>query len=347
MATIIATRPAALTRALPGFDHLYVAAMAWLLGGLYWDGWAHGYGLPDSFWTLWHAAFYSGFVAVAAVLFAAIARARPHARSWRSAIPAGYDPAVLGAILFAFGGVLDAAWHTAFGIETSTDALLSPSHLVLGTALALMISGPLRAAWLSDRRGDVREQLPAVLSLTALLSLFTFFTLYAGPYASLVGQGTRPSANILEKTLLGVFLFSGLIVSLALIALRRRTLPVGSLTVMLGVNGIAMILMRGHMPLNIQALFAGVAILSGIVGDVLLWRLRPSPARVREVRLFATGLPVAYFAIYLAAVILFVGSGWTIHSLSGSVVMAGIVGLLLSFVFVGENAPLPPAERGV
>ena len=349
MATITATRRAALARALPGFDHLYIAASAWLLGGLYWDGWAHGYGLPDSFWTIWHATFYSGFAAVAVVLFTEISRARRNARSWRGAIPTGYDLATLGAILFAFGGVFDATWHTAFGIETSTDALLSPSHLILGTAIALMVSAPLRAAWLSERRGDIREQLPAVLSLTALLSLFTFFTLYAGPYASLIGQGARPSANILEKTLLGVLLFSGLIVSLALVALRRRTLPVGSLTVMLGINGMAMILMRGHMPLNIQALFAGVAILSGIVGDVLLWRLRPSPARVRELRVFATGLPVAYFAIYLAVVLLFVGSSWTVHSLTGMVVMAGIVGLLVSFVFVAASRhaaapPLSPAR---
>jgi hypothetical protein len=340
MATLTATRPLASSRAIPGFDYLFVAASAWLLGGLYWDGWAHGYGLPDSFWTVWHAAFYSGYVAVAAVLFGAIARARPNARTWSEAIPTGYGYAVLGAVVFAFGGVFDAAWHTAFGIETSTDALLSPSHLILGTGIALMVSGPLLAAWRRGARGALAAQLPAVLSLTALFSLFTFFALFAGPYAALIGQGPRPSGSVLEKTLLGMYLFSGLSVGLALVALRRGTLPVGALTVMFGLNGVAMILMRGHTPLNIQAAFAGVAIAAGVVGDLLVWRLRPSGANLRGLRAFAFLLPVEYFAIYLGVVILFVGSGWTIHSLTGIVLLSGVIGLLLSFVFAGAREPV-------
>ena len=334
-----ASRPVTAVRALPAFEPLFIAASAWLLGGLYWDGWAHGYGLPDSFWTIWHAAFYAGFVAVAAVLFTAISRARPTSSSWRAAIPIGYELATLGVIIFAFGGVFDAAWHTAFGIETSTDALLSPSHLILGTGIALMVSGPLVAAWHRRATGDLADLLPAVLSLTALFSVFTFFSLFAGPYASLIGQGPRPSGSTLEKTLLGMYLFSSLAVGLALVALRARTLPVGALTVMLGLNGIAMILMRGHTPLNIQLTFAAVAIAAGAVGDLMLWRLRPSSDRVRELRAFAFLLPVAYFAIYLGVVILFVGSGWTIHSLTGVVLLSGVIGLLLSFVFVGGRQP--------
>src|SRR4051812_29392770 len=179
MATFTASRPLAATRTLPAFEPLYLAASIWLLGGLYWDGWAHGYGLPDSFWTIWHAAFYAGFVAVAAVLFTAIARARPTSASLRQAIPSGYELAALGAIVFAFGGAFDAAWHTAFGIETSTDALLSPSHLILGTGIALMVSGPLVAAWQRGATGDLLDLLPAVLSLTMLFSVFTFFSLFA------------------------------------------------------------------------------------------------------------------------------------------------------------------------
>ena len=338
MATLTATRPLSSTRALPAFDYLFIAASAWLLGGLYWDGWAHGYGLPDSFWTIWHAAFYSGYAAVAAVLFIATGRVRPTVLTWRDAVPSGYELAVIGAVVFAFGGVFDAAWHTAFGIETSTDALLSPSHLILGTGIALMVSGPLVAAWRRGARGDLLALLPAVLSLTALFSLFTFFSLFAGPYASLIGQGPRPSGSTLEKTLLGMYLFSGLAVGMALVALRNRTLPIGSLTVMLGLNGIAMILMRGHTPVNIQVAFSAVAIVAGIVGDLMLWRLRPSIDRVRELRAFAFLLPVAYFAIYLAVVIVMVGTGWTIHSLTGIVLLSGVIGLLLSFVFAPPRA---------
>ena len=37
------------------------------------------------------------------------------------------------------------AWHTAFGIELGNDALLSPSHLMLGLGLFLIVSGPFLA----------------------------------------------------------------------------------------------------------------------------------------------------------------------------------------------------------
>lgn len=335
MATVTAARPVALPRAEAlgvRFDWLVIAASAWLLGGLYWDGWAHGYGLPDSFWTIWHGAFYSGYAASAAVILGAIARSRPQAATWRAAIPAGYEAAVVGVFVFGLGGAFDMAWHTVFGIELSTDALLSPSHLLLGLGIALIVSGPLLAAWRRGTSGGLAAQLPAVLSLTALLSLFTFFSLFAGPYSSVIGTGARPSETTLVRSLLGMYLFSALIVGLALVALRRGTLPIGSLTLLLGLNGIAMILMRGHAPLDVQVTFAAVALASGAIGDVMLWRLRPSDSRPLQLHVFAFALPAVYLAIYLAVVVLRIGSGWTVHELTGMVTLCGVVGLLISFV---------------
>lgn len=337
MTTLSATRTVALTKTEGlgvRFDWLVLGASAWLLGGLYWDGWAHGYGLPDSFWTIWHAAFYSGYAASALVILGAVARARPHAASWRAAIPAGYELATAGVFVFGFGGAFDVAWHTAFGIELGTDALLSPSHLILGLGIALIVSGPLVAAWHRGASGSLAAQLPAVLSLTALLSVFTFFSLFAGPYSGLLGSGARPSSTTLVRTVLGMYLFSALVVGCSLVALRRGTLPVGSLTVMLGGNAVAMILMQGHAPLTIQVLFSLVAITAGAIGDVLLWRLRPSDTRRLQLHAFAFLLPVAYFTIYLGVVVAAVGSDWTIHALTGMVTLSGVVGLLLSFVFV-------------
>jgi len=337
MVTLATTRAteAPRVRALGvGFDRLVIAASAWLLGGLYWDGWAHGYGLPDSFWTVWHAAFYSGYAACAAVILGATARARSQAASWRAAIPAGYELATAGVVVFGLGGAFDMAWHTAFGIELGTDALLSPSHLVLGLGIALIVSGPLLAAWRRGASGGLAAQLPAVLSLTALLSVFTFFSLFAGPYSGVLGSGARPSSTTLVRTLLGMYLFSALIVGCALVALRRGTLPVGSLTVLLGANAVAMILMQGHAPLEIQVAFSLVAITAGAVGDVLLWRLRPSDSRRFQLHAFSFLLPVVYFTIYLGVVVTTVGSGWTVHALTGMVTLSGVIGLLLSFVFV-------------
>ena len=341
MATVTAAR----TAALPGvtelgvrFDWLVVGASAWLGAGLYWDGWAHGYGLPDSFWTIWHAAFYSGFAACAAVILGGAARNRATAATWRAAIPAGYTWAVLGVFVFGVAGAFDMIWHTIFGIELSTDALLSPSHLALGTGAALMVSGPFVAATRRAAGSGLLAQLPAVISLTFVFGTFTFFSLFAGPYSSVIGTGPRPNDATLVRALLGMYLFSALLVGCALVALRRGTLPVGALTVMLGLNAVAMILMRGHAPLDVQVTFMLVAIVAGAIGDLLLWRLRPSDARPVQLHVFAFMLPAAYLAIYLAVVVLRVGSGWTVHELTGMVTLCGIVGLLVSLVAAPRSA---------
>ena len=110
----------------------------------------------------------------------------------------------------------------------------------------------------------------------------------------------------------------------------------GSLTIVLGLNAIGMILMRGHAPLEVQVPFMLVALAAGAVGDVLLWRLRPGTGRILELRIFAAAFPAAFWAIYLTVVVMRLGTGWTVHSLTGMVVQAGIVGLLTSYVLARD-----------
>src|SRR5256886_9646969 len=176
MATLVDSRASAHALANVGirFDWLVVAASTWLGFGLYWDGWAHGYSLPDSFWTIWHAAFYSGFGACALVLLGAVVLAKPRAATWRAAIPAGYGYAVAGVFIFGAGGIFDMLWHSIFGIEFSTDALLSPTHLVLATGATLIAAGPFVASAGRGTRRDLIGQLPAVAVLGVVLGRVHF-----------------------------------------------------------------------------------------------------------------------------------------------------------------------------
>ena len=322
------------------FDRLVIATIAWLLGGLYADGWAHSNGLPDSFWTVWHAIFYSGFAACAAVLLGAVALRRAAAPSWRAAIPRGYLASVVGVAVFAVGGMADTAWHTAFGVELGNDILLSPSHMLLGLGMFLIVSGPFVAEIRrDDDSGSLARRLPMVLSLVAIFALLTFFTLYSGPYSNFLGaSGNGTTSDRVFRGLLGMFLFSIFISGLLLMALRRTALPVGAVTLILGLDGVAMILAGSrNTPLDVQLVFSGVAIGAGVVGDLLLWRLRPSAARPLALRTLAAAVPVAYFVLYFTVVYIRYGFGWTFTFVSGSVIACGVIGLLLSFV------ALPPA----
>ena len=56
--------------------------------------------------------------------------------------------------------------------------------------------------------------------------------------------------------------------------------------------------------------------------------------------LFGALVPIAFFALYFAALALSVGVWWRVHLWAGAVAMAGAVGWLVAYAF----APSPRAE---
>src|SRR2546427_2507449 len=160
------------------FDRLMAIVSCWFIAGVFLDGWAHTHGLVDrTFFTPWHAVLYSGYFANAIGLTAATVLNHWRGHSWLKAIPRGYTLALFGVPLFMIAGGGDLIWHTLFGFEVGIEPLLSPTHLLLAFAGLLMMSGPLRATWLSsdaDAAPSWRRLLPAVVALMAVLSTFTF-----------------------------------------------------------------------------------------------------------------------------------------------------------------------------
>ncbi|MEP7003722.1 MAG: hypothetical protein ABI888_04210 [Chloroflexota bacterium] len=329
------------------FDTLVMAATFWFAVGLFSDGWAHVNRLPDSFWTVWHAILYSGYAATAAVILGAVAIRRPAAASWSAAIPRGYAASVIGIAVFAAGGLADVAWHIAFGVEVGNDALLSPSHLLLAVGGALMGTGPLRAdLQRGDRSRSLGGRFPMVLSLGNFVSLLTFFTLYADPYAPLLGARF---SDLREDTmfhgLLTMFLFSALISGMLLVMLRRTVLPVGTLTLVLGLNAVAMNFMHSRGPLEIQLTLIGVALFTGVIADLLIAVLRPSAARPLALRLVAALIPAVFWTLYFPAVAIHRGPlAWSFTFISGGIVVCAVIGLLQSYVAIPPVARSEPAS---
>ena len=123
----------------------------WISGGFFLDAWAHGHVPVESFFTPYHAVFYSGN-AGPGVRHRGVRAALPQrwATTGPNVFPRPYRLALLGIPIFALGGIGDMIWHRALGIEEGVDALLSPTHQILGLGIFFLSSGPIRSV-LADR----------------------------------------------------------------------------------------------------------------------------------------------------------------------------------------------------
>ena len=229
------------------------------------------------------------------------------------------------------------------------EALLSPAHLMLAMGAMLIYTGPLRAAW---RRSPAETKpgwgglLPAIVSLLMALSLLTFFTQYAHfmNYPALLVQQPADATYLATyfPSLYGVtsaIVPAALVMGAILLALHRWELPRGSLTLLLTANTMLMWVMKynrasDYWPLLIAAFAAG------LLGDLLLVQLKPSMELARALRLFAFSVPFTLVLFNHVALIATAGLWWTIHMWLGVPFVAGVVGLLLSYLAQPPAVPL-------
>lgn len=334
------------------FDLAMVALIAWFIGGLFLDGWAHNNGrVDDTFLTPWHAVLYSGYAACGLLLVGTQMCNVFRGYGFLHALPRGYTVSLIGIIIFGAAGLFDFWWHETFGFEVGVEPLLSPAHLLLATGAIIFITGPLRAAWGRREAHNWRTLLPTVLSMLAVVSLLTFFT----QYANFMGEPElliyRPSGNTSHTDVLAVasfFIPLGILMSALLFALRRWQLPVGTVTLISTVVGFAMWIMNQRdteqFPLLLLAPLA-----AGIVGDVLLAALKPSAspkaplANRISLRVFAFMIPFVLVITYMFVLNQYAinlgrpGLWWSIHMWLGVPFCAAAIGVFLSY------AAAPPA----
>jgi hypothetical protein len=331
------------------FD-LWSAVLAmWVLAGMFIDGWAHNHGYVDeSFFTPWHGLLYTGVLAMGAFLAFHQYRNAMKGYAWTRALPKPYMLSLLGVVIFMAGGGFDFVWHSLFGFEANSEALLSPAHLILATGAFLFLSGPARSAWARPQSQlPVRwgTMYPAILSLLAVLSLFTFFVQYATLFTDIdvLSASFAPvnpeypwnvtglAAAILPAVILSAFL---------MLTIRRWTLPFGAYTLIFTLNALLMFFERLQFGVTYWPVLLA-AVIAGLAADVLLRTLRPSAERVGALRLYGFAIPFLLVAAYFAILIAIAGIWWSIHMWLGVSFVAGIIGLFMSYVAV---PPAIPAE---
>jgi hypothetical protein len=334
-------RPATRSRLAPiggmTFQWIMTVLTGLLLSGAVLDGWAHSHNRVDqSFFTPWHAAFYSGYASVALGLAVALLLNVRRGYSGRQALPRGYGLSLLGAAIFGGGGGFDLWWHTIFGIERNMEAATSPSHLLLALGMAMMFTGSFRAAWQSPTRGSsLGALLPALLSLTYTWTILAFMTQYAHPFttpwATMYRSGDGQVIGIAS-----VLIQTALMMGFVLLTLRRWELPFGSLTIVFTLNAVLISVIEDRFTMIPTALAAG------LIGDLLAHWLRPATRGAWAFHTFAFALPVVLYACYFATLAYTSTIAWSLHMWLGAIFLAGGVGWLMSYLVLPPSIPGEP-----
>ncbi len=334
----------------------------WAMVGVSLDGWAHGkFGQSDTFFTPWHAIFYSGFLATAAWILWLVVREKRVGGVWQAAVPLGYDLGLVGIVVFALGTVGDMLWHMGFGIEEAGKRLGSPAHLLLFIGGMLIITSPFRAAWASPnpqgKSPSLLQFLPTLLSISLATVLVAFMFSYLWGFYSAGFLGADPlwrlarhfaeseGATQALQTLTRVRALSSILVTnLVLLApvlvmLRRWRLPFGTVAIFFTLTAAWMAAVDELR----SAETIGVAFVGGLMADWLLEVLRPAPGRLGTFRAFAAAVPFEVWSLYFLAEHFRWGLTMSPELWVGGIFITAISGLGLSLVML----PAPGSENGL
>lgn len=326
----------------------------WFGIGLMIDAWAHtNLTQLETFFTPWHAAFYSGFAAVSGWIIWQVWRNVRTGRQGVAAVPTGYLAGLLAVPAFAFFGLIDLMWHTFLGIETTIDILFSPSHLGLIVTMMLIITTPLRSAWNAPDLGprpSLGRLLPALIGLAFATTLVSLFLGYADALQwsarGIVDAFSSVEGVHADRLASGMVISNVVTLAPVLLLVRRWRLPFGSVTILHAVG----ILMSGAQTAfgNLSILLTFVA--AGLVSDLLIRWLRPSGERRGAYWAFAGLSGFLTWSLYIVAASVAAGGLPAVPELwTGAPIVAGLIGLALGALFLPNAVtaePVPLSAAG-
>jgi hypothetical protein len=247
--------------------------------------------------------------------------------AWRRALSDGHYLALLGCLILGAAEVADYYWSLALGFGVGLPALISPLHLLETVAGGLVVSGPLTAAL---HRRDQSASTPVIVSAALTLSVVTFGTQFAHPLLDIWSANTGVTPQVIwwiaqDMGAIAILFQTGILLAFMLLLVTQFTLPLWSLTLLCIINGALLVGLKAHYPL------VAVMVLAGLVGDLLRWRLHPTPDRREALYAFSATVPAVYTASYAITVAIVYGTWWPFQLWLGLGLLASLGGLMLTY----------------
>lgn len=330
----------------PRRDLITILFGTWMMIGVFLDGYAHANIIEEieSFFTPWHAVFYSGFLATAGWITWNVYRRLSEFANVRDAVPQGYGYSVIGIGVFALGGVGDAVWHTISGIEVGIDALLSPTHLLLFVGILFILTTPFRTAAIANKTSELTGLNAFSVSLSAGLTTsllaFFFFYLWAPAHPFWAEQGFDPATGdgeIFVALGMAAILLTTLILlaPLAAVLVRWRP-PIGMTTIGWGAVSTSTAV---AVDLDV-ALAASVGLAAGLAADAVMFGFGAGPESGIGSLLTMTIAPLVAWSVYFLLIAVNGDLAWHPEVWGGAIVFSVLTGAGLA------KMTLPQARSG-
>ncbi len=345
------------TKSVYSFHYLMIALIIVLqIGGII-DAWTHVfYGSKiESFFVPSHYFLYGGWLAILGSVVAYVGLQVRKGSNLVDWLPPRYALVALGAVLFGISGGLDAIWHTLFGFELNLEILLSPSHLVLFLAFGLIYFGVLSHAIYQydqssrEHQNSFLRSVPMIIGIASLFVIVFWPTWYFDPFSADYASGgaivgVRDAFNFIDYAsptaeiagVGGILLTTLILIPFVILPLYRWRLPSGSLSLIL-----VWVFVQRAVIVGVYSYFP--AILGGaLAGEIIwAWMRRGGEARLSSplgYRILAFLVPLVLFSIYFL-IVAFMPNGviWPIHLWLGSIWMAAVAGVLMSFTMIPTN----------
>ena len=348
------------------YDVIVLSLGLWCLTGLLIDAFAHISGtVDDTFFTPWHAVWYSGATAYGAYIFYALLPEEGMSHLIRHPFEAlkglepQHKPGVYGIIIFGISGFGDMIWHETLGVESSLDILLSPTHIGLFIGLCMSVSAPIWSSWVDPESGTsgLKSQMLLIFGVGAFWSvallMFRFANLWISPIQSFCYSGNldfcynESYEDALSFGLQSLYIQAGLTGAIVLIFLQRWTPARGTMFLILTFHTIGLYF---YTTFDDNVIYMGLA--WALIVELALPLYNKWGPKFYIPFILATQVMVVLVSwFYRAGEISGVNYwfengdlhvlpfGWTIHSTIGVVVMCAAIGWIASVIGFPPEKP--------
>jgi len=349
------------------YDPIVLLLGLWCLAVLLIDAFAHIAGsVDDTFFTPWHAVWYSGSAAYGAYIVYAIVpeggmrQLVSEPFKTVNGIESHHKPGVYGIVVFAVSGFGDLIWHETLGVEENTDILLSPTHIGLFVGLIMSVTAPVWSAWAkaSSGRNGLRSQALIVFGLgaawTVLLLMIRYANLWIAPlqnycYSPVNSFCGNPSYNTaLEIGLQSLFLQAALTSVVVALFLKRWRPERGAMFLLFMFHAVGVWV---YSEFDARLLWMGVTL--ALLAEIGMLAYKKIGAHV-YISLVAASQVVVLLVFSLAEAarltntrywiegvnIHVIPFGWSVHSTFGAIVVCALIGWITSVVAMSPAVPI-------